>query len=343
MALRDARSESEKLEEQEMEFCMIVMHSKESSKFDIFPLPQKHCHCRDTKEKHFESLRFGIDNNVSSLRMFQAMMLVGTEMASKQHRKAYGIKTKFRTIPGAVGYYNIFDEQQSIAEIEEIIVGNNTFKESDYLECRVMNLLIATFYNNSMFGEVFEMLKNMKVSCFDFFIYMQSHPELYSEKINKIIDHVKICLDNYMSDPNSVKFTKFQGTYVSYENFIYLSCLENLDSIYEELEKYLHIYFNPLLVTNLITFSKNSILNLNAESNFHLDYDLRKYFKTLLTLPPTVQYDKDPVKKSTHILISDKRLGKKKEINFDEVSNLNKIRDHVLHAPNFRHQTTYWL
>lgn len=141
----------------------------------------------DTKEKHFESLRFGVDNNVTTLRMFQAILLVGTEMASKQYRKEYGIKSKFRTMPGTIGYYKIFDEQQSVAEIEEIIVGNSTFKESDYLECRVMNLLIATFYNNSMFGELFEMLKAIKASCFDCFIYMKNHPELYSERIKKII------------------------------------------------------------------------------------------------------------------------------------------------------------
>jgi hypothetical protein len=114
-------------------------------------------------------------------------MLVGTEMASKQYRKVYEIKTKFRTMPGTIGYYKIFDEQHSVAEIEEIIVGNKTFKESDYLECRVMNLLIATFFNNSMFGEVFEMLKAIKGSCFDCFIYMKNHPELYSERIKKII------------------------------------------------------------------------------------------------------------------------------------------------------------
>jgi len=123
--------------------------------------------------------------------MFQAIMLVGTEMASKQYRKVYGIKTKFRVMAGAIGYYKIFDEQHSVAEIEEIIVGSKTFKESDYLECRVMNLLIQTFYNNSMFGEVFEMLRNIKVSCFDCLIYMQNHPELYSERIKKIIKSFK--------------------------------------------------------------------------------------------------------------------------------------------------------
>ena len=88
----------------------------------------------DSKERHFESLRFGIDNKVNHLRMYQSMMLMGTEMASKATRKKYGLKTMFRTIPGCLGIYNIFGKEHSIAEIEEIIVGSNTLSKKDYLQ-----------------------------------------------------------------------------------------------------------------------------------------------------------------------------------------------------------------
>ena len=81
----------------------------------------------DTKQKHYESLRFGLDSNVNSLRMYQAMLLRGTEMASKTSRKEFGFVTKFRTIPGCVGKYDIYDKQHSVAEIEEIIVGSKNF------------------------------------------------------------------------------------------------------------------------------------------------------------------------------------------------------------------------
>ena len=40
-------------EEEEIEFCMIPMKGEKDSKFSIFPLPQKHCHCRKGTEKHF--------------------------------------------------------------------------------------------------------------------------------------------------------------------------------------------------------------------------------------------------------------------------------------------------
>ena len=91
----------------------------------------------DSKEKHFESLRFCIDNKVSTLRMHQAIMLIGTEMASEKMRNKHGLKTKFRTVPGAVGYYDLLGKKHAIAEIEEIIVANNTLSEKDYLDCQV--------------------------------------------------------------------------------------------------------------------------------------------------------------------------------------------------------------
>ena len=141
----------------------------------------------DTKKKHFESIRFCIDNNVNTVRAYQAMLLVGTEMASKATRKKYDLKTKFRTIPGSLGNYDIMGKKYSVAELEEIIVGTNTLSEKDYLECRVMNLFVTTFYNNSLFYEIYAMLRSIGASCFDCLIYMIEHTELYSDKIKKIL------------------------------------------------------------------------------------------------------------------------------------------------------------
>ena len=141
----------------------------------------------DSKERHFESLRFGIDNKVTHLRMYQSMMLMGTEMESKAARKKYGLKTMFRTIPGCLGIYNILGKEHSIAEIEEIIVGSNTLSKKDYLECRVLNFFVEAFYNKSLFEEVFVMLRSLKISAFDCVVYMKEHPELYSKRIKEIL------------------------------------------------------------------------------------------------------------------------------------------------------------
>jgi radical SAM superfamily enzyme YgiQ (UPF0313 family) len=141
----------------------------------------------DTKQKHFETIRFGVDSNINRMSMYQAMLLAGTEMASKADRKKFGLITKFRTIPGCIGIYDILGEKQPVAEIEEIILGNNTLSTDDYLECRVMNLIVETFYNNAMFEEIYPMLRALKVSPMDCLIYIKEHPELYSKKIKEIL------------------------------------------------------------------------------------------------------------------------------------------------------------
>jgi len=121
------------------------------------------------------------------MRMFQAMMLSGTEMANESTRKEFGLVTKFRTIPGCLGIYTLLGEQHPITEIEEIIVGSDTLSSEDYIDCRVMNLIVETFHNNAMFEEAFSMVRAMGVSPFDCLLYLKAHPELYSSKIKEII------------------------------------------------------------------------------------------------------------------------------------------------------------
>ncbi|MQF94308.1 MAG: hypothetical protein FI731_01340 [SAR202 cluster bacterium] len=164
-----------------VEFGNSIESSKTHSEL-ILGLPN------DSRAKHFESLRFGIDNNVNSLRMFQAMLLVGTEMASPDNRKQYGLNTKFRTIPGCLGIYEIYGEQHSVAEIEEIIVGSDSLTSEDYLDCRIMNLIVETFYNNAIFEEVFAMVRSVGGSVLDCLVYIKEHPEFYSPRLQEIVD-----------------------------------------------------------------------------------------------------------------------------------------------------------
>ncbi len=146
----------------------------------------------DTKKKHFECIRFGIDNDVNNVRMYQAMLLVGTFMASQKAREKYGLITKFRIIPGCIGNYKILGQECPVAEIEEIIIGNNTMPVEDYVDCRIMNLMVETFYGNAIFEEVFAMVQTLGVSPFDCLLYLKEHSEFYSSRVKDIIsEYVK--------------------------------------------------------------------------------------------------------------------------------------------------------
>ena len=102
------------------------------------------------------------------------------------------LKTKFRIRPGCIGNYPILDKAHAVAEIEEIIIGSNTMSNDDYVDCRVMNLIIETFFNNFMFEEIFAMLKPIGISPLDSLIYLKNHSELHGKKfITTINDFIK--------------------------------------------------------------------------------------------------------------------------------------------------------
>ena len=142
----------------------------------------------DTKEKHFQSLRFGIENNVNHMRMFQAMLLSGTEMASQSTRAQYGLVSKYRTIPGCLGIYSLLGNDYPVTEIEEIIVGSDSLSAEDYADCRIMNLIVETFYNNSIFEEVFALVQCLGISPFDCLVNLKEHPKWYSDKIEGVFE-----------------------------------------------------------------------------------------------------------------------------------------------------------
>ena len=141
----------------------------------------------DSKAKHFESLRYGVDKRINSVRMYQAILLAGTEMATRETRDKYQMLSKFRIMPGGVGVYRFGTESVPVVEIEEIIVGSRDMTLEDYVDCRVMNLLIETYFNNALFDEVFSALRAMDVSVFDFLVYLHEHDELYTPKMHEIL------------------------------------------------------------------------------------------------------------------------------------------------------------
>ncbi len=169
----------------------------------------------DTKEKHFQSLRSAINGRVSTLRMYQAIVLSGTSMATPETRAKFGLQTKFRVMPGCAGIYKFGKAEVVCAEIEEIIVGCNSMSFDDYVACRVMNLFIESYINNAMFEEIFIALRMMNIETFDCLLYMFNCAEFWPEKISTIIDSfvdgtisplfsTKAEAQSFVCDPNNV-------------------------------------------------------------------------------------------------------------------------------------------
>lgn len=142
----------------------------------------------DSLAKHYVTLREGVDLGMTNIRMYQLMLLVGSTMNSTEDREMYGFHTRWRVMPNCAGIYQLFDQELRVAEIEEIVVANNTMTFEDYVECRVMDFLVEVFVNNDWYIELFELIKLYGLETFDFLVFIKQNSNGFPARMAEIFD-----------------------------------------------------------------------------------------------------------------------------------------------------------
>jgi radical SAM superfamily enzyme YgiQ (UPF0313 family) len=228
----------------------------------------------DSKRTHFNSLKYGVDNGVNTIRMFQAILLSGTEMANRATREKFKLLTKYRVLTGAVGRYQFAEENIPVTEIEEIIVGSKDMSFEDYVSCRRMDLLIETFHNNALFEEFFLSLKKLGISEWDCLVYIYEHEELYTSKMKEIMKSYIKATKNGLYDSYEQAKTK-SVSHGRFEKHLSgeigsLELVEHKGKLYHQLESLVEI----LLKVSKIFMKRHEIL---TETNIDYFEQLGRY------------------------------------------------------------------
>lgn len=113
----------------------------------------------DNKRAHFKTVCDMLDADMTFIRMYQFMMLPGTQSSSRVTREKYEMESRYRVLPRCIGTYTFRGESFPVAEIEEIIIANNTMPYEDYQACRDFHLTVEIFNNDSIFLELIEFLR----------------------------------------------------------------------------------------------------------------------------------------------------------------------------------------
>lgn len=120
----------------------------------------------DSKQAHFDTVRTVIEAGFTNVYLFQLMLLPGTEVASETSKIRWGMVTKYRVLPRCYGHFNVLGQEIRTAEIEEICVGNDSLSFQDYLDCRVMHLIVTLFYNDGIFSTLIKLMRMMRLPIF---------------------------------------------------------------------------------------------------------------------------------------------------------------------------------
>lgn len=215
----------------------------------------------DTKSAHENTIKTLVNADFSTISMYQLMILPGTEFGSIETINKYNMELKYRVVPRAFGYYDIFDKKKRIAEIEAICVSNSTMPYEDYLECRKLNLIINIFFNDRVFEETIKILKFLKVDIFSFFksLLFYKHSKKFNELIELFVNETRGELFSTLEEAK-----EFFENPDNYDGYINGEFGANLIFKYKTLS--LTFYFNDIcevLIENLKILSEE--LNLSID------------------------------------------------------------------------------
>jgi hypothetical protein len=133
----------------------------------------------DTLDAHIQSLKDAVSSGVSYLRMYQLIMLPGTEMNSPETRAKYGIQTHWRVMPRCFGRYTFQGESFDCAEIEEIATSQETLDFQEYLDAREWALTVELAHNAGIFRELFGLCMVAGIEWFSLLVGFHSRRRVY--------------------------------------------------------------------------------------------------------------------------------------------------------------------
>lgn len=177
----------------------------------------------ETIETHLNSIKSVVEADISRIQMSPLLLLPGTEVESNKSRKLYELKTKFRILPRCFSHYHVKDTSIPVAEIVEMAIENNKMSFEDYLYCKQFQLSIELFYNDNYFLEIFGLLKNLKLSVFEFIKYCHELLPEYPEDLKNLYSGLVETVKNELWDSREL-LEKFVSEENNLNNYAAKSC-----------------------------------------------------------------------------------------------------------------------
>lgn len=136
----------------------------------------------ESKESFFAGVKNIMRQHVDGLHLFPAMLLDGSEMASRASREKYGLKGEFRRIDGSAGRYG----PVAAMECEEIVTETSAMSRDDYFEIRLFHFFQTLFLDTKLYRDTETLIGDALV--FDLIESVISHRVSAPPPIRNLID-----------------------------------------------------------------------------------------------------------------------------------------------------------
>lgn len=105
----------------------------------------------ESLESFLEGVKEVLDSDVDGLHFFPAMLLEGSEMATRASREVFGLHGEYRAIDSASGDYEVF----AATEFEEIVTSSAVYSRPDYFTVRRLHFIQSLLLDVHAGGRIF--------------------------------------------------------------------------------------------------------------------------------------------------------------------------------------------
>ena len=192
----------------------------------------------ETYQNHIETVRGLIRARMDEVVVHTCMLLDGSEMKTPLERKKWDLKTKFRVIQRD---FAKLSNEKNVVEIEEVVVSSNTLTFEEYVELRLLALVIFVTNKGIVFEPIIKFLRQNNIDVFDLYYKMMKEINNAPEKVfivskrfkeatvNELWDSPEEILENYQKDSEYKKLLSGEdGTQVIYHFLteVITSCMD---------------------------------------------------------------------------------------------------------------------
>ena len=157
----------------------------------------------ETFESTLQTVKEIVHAEVDEIQIWTLMMLDGSELNIPQEREKWGIKTKYRMIPRD---FVKLSNGKVVAEIDEVGISTNTLSFEEYVDLRLLALVVKVTKTGLVFAPIMKFLKEQNLDIYDLIYNMTYRNNHASENIKKLFERFrKSTVDELWDSPEDIE------------------------------------------------------------------------------------------------------------------------------------------
>jgi len=151
----------------------------------------------ETYDTTIESIRKLVQANMDDITIHTCILLHGSEMNTPEERKKWNFKTKFRIVPRD---FCTLSNGKRICENEEVIVSSDTMTFEEYIELRLLALVLWINTKGIVYDPLLKFLREQNVDVFNLHYIMVKNRISANPVVNDLFTKFKNTTENELFD-----------------------------------------------------------------------------------------------------------------------------------------------